>query len=197
MSLGRHGWQQRSPGAERARQISSSQAGRIRSIRDLFSWAEGPEILLNSMEVRMRDIPFWRCQVMTCIICIDARRTRIKPSVGLFFVLAAVSLQPLWAQRDTGTIRGTATDSTGAVIPQVQITITDERTNVVAFTTETDEAGRYVAPALKASVYLVSAEISGFKKANRRGVILDVNQVAIVDITLDVGEVSEVLEVSG
>jgi hypothetical protein len=39
--------------------------------------------------------------------------------------------------------------------------------------------------------------MSGFKKANRRGVILDLNQVAIVDITLDVGEVSEVLEVSG
>ena len=145
----------------------------------------------------MRDIPFWRCQAVTCTICKDARRTRRKPSVGLFFVLTAVSLQPLWAQRDTGTIRGTATDSTGAVIPQVQVTITDERTNVVAFTTETDEAGRYVAPALKASAYLVSAEISGFKKAIRRGVILDVNQVAIVDIALDIGEVSEVLEVSG
>jgi hypothetical protein len=134
---------------------------------------------------------------VTCAFRKDTWCTRLKPSVGLFLVLAAMSLHPLWAQRDTGTIRGTATDSTGAVIPQVQITITDERTNVVAFTTETDEAGRYVAPALKASAYLVSAEISGFKKANRRGVILDVNQVAIIDITLDVGEVSEVLEVSG
>jgi hypothetical protein len=115
------------------------------------------------------------------------------------FLLIAVTfgVPSARAQRDTGTIRGTVLDATGAVVPNAQVTVTDERTNVLAFTTTTDELGRYSAPALKPSTYLVTAEMTGFKKAIHRGIILDVNQVAVVNITLDVGQVSEVLEIAG
>ena len=118
---------------------------------------------------------------------------RISPR---WLLLAALSL-PLLAQRDTGSIRGTVTDPTGGVIPGAQVTVTDERTNIVAFTTQTDTAGRYIAPALKASVYTVGAEQTGFKKYVHRGVILQVNQAAVVDVSLEVGQVAEVLEVTG
>jgi len=103
----------------------------------------------------------------------------------------------IWAQSDTGIIRGTVLDTSGLGVPAVHITVTDERTKVEAFSAVTDESGRYSAPALKASIYSVSAEARGFKREIRSGITLDVNQTAVVDITLEVGSVTEVLEVTG
>ena len=120
-------------------------------------------------------------------------KIRVFPAVCLTAVLSATLL----AQSDTGVIRGTVVDTSGAAVPGVRVSVTDERTNVAAFSTVADEAGRYAALALKASTYTVSAEATGFKKAVRSGVILDVNQTAVVDITLEIGSVSEVLEVTG
>ncbi|MBI1786769.1 MAG: carboxypeptidase regulatory-like domain-containing protein [Acidobacteria bacterium] len=111
--------------------------------------------------------------------------------------LAMCFLTPLAAQRDTGTIRGAVTDPSGAAVPGVRITVTDELTQVVAFNTGSDDMGRFAAPALKVSTYAIGAEMTGFKKAVRRGIILDVNQVAVVDMTLDLGQVSDVVEVTG
>jgi hypothetical protein len=120
-----------------------------------------------------------RCHALICLVV----------SLGLGLPLAR-------AQRDTGTIRGTVLDATGAVVPHAQVTVTDERTEVLAFATRTDELGRYAAPALKPSTYRVTAEIPGFKKAIHRGVVLEVNQVVIVNITLEVGQVTELIEVT-
>jgi len=100
------------------------------------------------------------------------------------------------AQRDTATIRGTVVDATGAVVPNAQVTVTDERTEVLAFATATDELGRYTAPALKPSTYRVTAEKPGFKKAVHRGVVVEVNQAVVVNITLELGQVTELLEVT-
>src|SRR5580704_979909 len=49
----------------------------------------------------------------------------------------------LYGQSDTGLIRGAVTDTSGAVVPGGRITVTDERTNVTAFSAVADEAGRY------------------------------------------------------
>jgi hypothetical protein len=87
-------------------------------------------------------------------------------------------------------------DSSSAVIVQVKITITDARTNTAVFNTVTDATGAYTAPALKPSDYIITAEATGFKKELRRGVNLQVNQIATVNFTLQVGEVTEVLEVT-
>ena len=94
-------------------------------------------------------------------------------------VLACSSILPFlslsWGQSDTGTITGTVKDTSAAVIACVKITVTDVRTNADVFNTFTDAAGRYTAPALRASDYVLTAEIAGFKKEARRGVILQVN----------------------
>ena len=125
-------------------------------------------------------------------------RGRRRYSHSLICVILSLGLG--WsgarAQRDTSTIRGTVLDATGAVVPNAQITVTDERTEVLAFATRTDELGRYTAPALKPSTYRVTAEIPGFKKAIHRGVVLEVNQTVVVNITLQLGQVTEVLEVT-
>jgi hypothetical protein len=103
----------------------------------------------------------------------------------------------LYGQSDTGLIRGAVTDTSGAVVPGGRITVTDERTNVTAFSAVADEAGRYTAPALRPSTYTIAAQATGFKRSVRSGVILEVNQTAVVDIALEVGSVSETLEVTG
>src|SRR5438477_2141092 len=77
---------------------------------------------------------------------------------------AAVVLLPaaLMAQSTFGTILGTVTDSTGAVVPQAKIMITNQGENI-SRATSTDPQGNYEALNLKAGVYTVSAEASGFK----------------------------------
>jgi hypothetical protein len=115
----------------------------------------------------------------------------------LRFVTTATLLSGvLSAQRDAGIIRGTVTDATGAVVADAQLTITNEETGVLAFTASSDESGRYVAPALKAGGYVIGAEAKGFKKSIRRGIVLEVSQTAVVHVTLDVGQVTETVEVT-
>lgn len=103
---------------------------------------------------------------------------------------------PILGQRDTGIITGTVRDSTGAVIPQARVVVTEAATEVQAFGTTSDEAGRYTAPALKPGEYVVTVEREGFRREVRRGVVLQVNQVAVVDITLQLGQVTETVEVT-
>jgi hypothetical protein len=79
---------------------------------------------------------------------------------------------------------------------QVSITVTDERTNTLVFKTMTDASGQYRAIALKPSDYVIVAELAGFKREVRRGVTLQVNQAAQVDFRMQVGQVSEVVEVT-
>ncbi len=77
----------------------------------------------------------------------------------------------LSAQEFRGSVRGTVTDATGAVLPGVTITVTNVETKV-AQTTVTDGEGRYQLLYLNPGTYSVAAELSGFKKfvaRSRRG----------------------------
>lgn len=108
------------------------------------------------------------------------------------FLVPVVSL----GQTDTGTITGSVRDASSALVAGVKISITDARTDTDVFNTLTDAAGRYTAPALKPSEYVITAEAAGFKKTVRRGVNLDVNQVVVIDFTLEIGQVTQVTEVT-
>jgi hypothetical protein len=77
--------------------------------------------------------------------------------------------------RATGTILGTVTDSTGAVLPNVKVTVTNTATNV-PFRTITSSSGDYLAPALNPGTYSVSAEAKGFQKSVTTGSNLAVDQ---------------------
>ena len=68
-----------------------------------------------------------------------------------------------FAQVDTGTILGTIKDTSGAVIPGVAVTLTNEDTKV-AQTGLTDERGNYLFAALRVGSYALTAELQGFKK---------------------------------
>jgi hypothetical protein len=100
------------------------------------------------------------------------------------------------AQKDAGSIVGTVKDPTGALVSDAKVTVTDvERgTN---FSATTNDAGEYVAGPLRVGRYTVTVEHSGFKKAVSEPVSLDVQQRIAVNVTLQVGQITEAIQVSG
>src|SRR6266571_9280613 len=76
-----------------------------------------------------------------------------------------------FAQVTTGTISGTVTDSTGAVVPGVNVTLKSVEKGI-SRTVRTDEGGRYRAPELALGRYEISAEASGFETVVRSGITL-------------------------
>lgn len=117
---------------------------------------------------------------------------RIRISAFLFLLLLATGT--MFGQMGaTGTILGTVTDASGAVVPNARITVTNTATKV-AFQTVTNSAGDYNAPALNPGTYTVAAEAKGFQKEIIASFTLTVNQHARVDLTLKPGEVTETVE---
>lgn len=103
---------------------------------------------------------------------------------------------PSSAQLDTGTITGTVTDSSGAVLPGVTVTATQDETGV-ATAVVTNASGQYVFPGLRVGLYTVAAELQGFKRALQRDVRLSVQDRRAVDFALEVGALAEEVIVVG
>ena len=101
----------------------------------------------------------------------------------------------VFAQRGRGTILGSVTDASGAVIPGAVVTIINTATNV-ATTAATNADGNFTAPNLIVGNYSVAVAKDGFKKAVRSGVTLEVDQRAAINLTLETGAVSETIEVT-
>ena len=98
------------------------------------------------------------------------------------------------AQTATGQITGTVRDSTGAVMSDVKVSVTNQQTGLTRQTT-TGDNGDYVIPLLPVGVYVVTGEKAGFKLAVNSDVALTVDQIQRVDIVLDAGNVTETVEV--
>lgn len=116
---------------------------------------------------------------------------RVLGLMALVFLLAIT----LSAQ-STGIISGRATDPTGLVVPGVKITVTQTDTNVDSLS-ETNSEGLFRVPSLRPGPYRVTATAAGFKKATRDGVLLRIGENLNVEIALEVGAVTETVEVSG
>ncbi len=97
---------------------------------------------------------------------------------------------------DTALLRGTVTDSTGAVIPNVTVTMTNVATGVSEKRT-TDSGGRYLFTDLKPATYRATVEAAGFKTLVRENIVLRVGQQTDLDLPLEVGEISQKVEVTG
>jgi hypothetical protein len=99
------------------------------------------------------------------------------------------------AQAVRGSILGNVADDTGGAMPGVTVTVTEVRTNL-SQTSVTNESGNYTFPSVQDGLYRVEAELSGFKKAIREGVQVDVNTTIRVDFRLEVGDLSESITVT-
>lgn len=99
-------------------------------------------------------------------------------------------------QEITGTIVGTVKDSSGSVVPGATVKITDpSKGDIVVRTLTTNDSGEFTAPNLSVSTYSVSVEAPNFKRAVQTGVKLDVGQRRSVDVSLEAGQIDEVVTV--
>ncbi|MBV9770444.1 MAG: carboxypeptidase regulatory-like domain-containing protein, partial [Bryobacterales bacterium] len=92
-------------------------------------------------------------------------------------------------------LSGTITDQSGAVVPAAMVTAIDTETGA-SRETVADDAGRYQISPLPVGQYAIHAQKTGFTEAIRTGVQLAVNQSAVVDLTLHVGEASQQVTVN-
>jgi len=97
---------------------------------------------------------------------------------------------------DTGTIVGSVTDQTGAVIPHASVTIANTGTGNVT-TAKTGDNGLFTVPALPFGNYVVSASADRFGKAASKTFVLNVGATARVDLKLSIAGVSENVQVTG
>lgn len=117
--------------------------------------------------------------------------------VGLFVLLLSLLAAPAaLAQEITGNINGRVSDSSGAVIPGVSVTLKSpaiqaERSAI------TDESGSYRFILLPPGTYSVTYELSGFKKLIRERIVVEVGRTATVNVALEVATVAETVTVTG
>src|SRR5687767_15018031 len=108
----------------------------------------------------------------------------------LTLVLSAFGAVPVFAQVDTGTIRGTVKDESGGVLPGATVTITHEGQGfTLSGVTQPD--GTYIFTPIRSGNYLVEIEFPGFRKGARSGVNVNIQQQTEVDFALQPGAVAE------
>lgn len=115
----------------------------------------------------------------------------------LFFAILVMTLlpEPTAAQDARGTVLGRVTDSSGAVVPEAEVRITNDSTQVSA-AARSNEAGNWVLPYLLPGTYTLHCEFQGFKKWTRPGIQVRINDSVEVNITLEVGTASETVTVT-
>lgn len=116
------------------------------------------------------------------------------PALSLCLVAILLTL-PAFGQDVTGSVQGQVADPSGARIPNVQVTLTNEGTGV-KLTRTTGPEGDYAFNLVQPGRYALAASLTGFKGTSLTGIDVGVNRSTRLDLTLEVGSVSETVEVS-
>ena len=122
------------------------------------------------------------------------RNGRYQTSLLCWAVVFALLASVGEAQHITGTILGTVTDSSGAVLPAATVTVTNEDTNL-QYKAAFEATGEYQALNLPPGTYTITTEFAGFKRNTVKGVRLLANRTVRVDVVLEPGTVVETIEV--
>jgi hypothetical protein len=124
------------------------------------------------------------------------------PSIGLSVAVcialcvAFLGAKQAVAQQATAQLMGTVKDSSGAVIADAKVSLRNSSTNTVHATT-TSKDGGYLFTQLPIGAYELTVERQGFERYVHRGITLEINQNARLDVSLQVGATSQVVEVQG
>ena len=120
---------------------------------------------------------------------------RFKNVSGTFFLGAVLAcLSP--AQDISGTIQGTVLDASGGVVPNAKVSVINTDRNLTVRTVNSSNLGLYSAPLIPIGIYTVKVEATGFKTATRSGIVLNVNDNIQVNMALEVGAMTETINVS-
>src|ERR1039458_6496172 len=121
-------------------------------------------------------------------------RGKMKPLLSVFALVACVATG-LIAQDISGTIGGTILDPSGAMVPNAKVTITNTDRNQVVRVITTDATGSYSAPLIPVGTYSVRVEVKGFKAETRTAITLNVSDDLKINVTLQVGSMSDTVTV--
>src|SRR5216117_2901269 len=110
------------------------------------------------------------------------------------FVVWLASILMVTAQGTTAQISGTVKDQTGAVLPGVEITVTQTATGAKR-SAVSNETGNYVLASLPLGPYMLEAALPGFKSYVQSGIVLQVDASPTINIVLEVGQVTDQVEV--
>jgi hypothetical protein len=124
----------------------------------------------------------------------SVRAFLVFPTVVSFFVINPGGRA--FAQSINGLITGTVTDSSGALVPNAQVSATKNGTSLIRSTT-TAAGGTYVLPELPPGHYKLTVTHTGFSSVSRENVVLPVNQSVTLDFRLAMGPTSYTIDVSG
>jgi hypothetical protein len=125
-----------------------------------------------------------------------ARRNKSRVLFASAALLSLLLALPAFSQVNLGRIGGAITDQTGGAIVGATVTVTDIARGV-ARTLTTDSVGAYAAPNLTPGIYTVHAEFQGFKSVDRQDVNVGVGQDVRIDLSLQPGEQTQTVTVTG
>ena len=126
----------------------------------------------------------------------SSQTTRTSIALAVFGMVAMLAVPSTGsAQAVTGTLLGNVTDASGAAVPGATVTATETQTNI-SRTAVSNEAGYYIFSSLQNGIYSVETELQGFSKVIRENVRVDVNTTMRVDLTLELGQVTEAVTVT-
>jgi outer membrane receptor protein involved in Fe transport len=120
---------------------------------------------------------------------------RIQRWIGLLLLVMLTVAAAAEAQLTRGTISGTVTDASGAVLPGARVTITNQDTGLVRSATASDD-GLFRAPALEPGVYTVRFELDGFQTVENKNIAVKTSDEVTLNIALAVGSLAEQVQVS-
>jgi hypothetical protein len=117
-------------------------------------------------------------------------------ALGLALGVSLLAAAPVAAQQGTSEIGGRVTDQQGGVLPGVAIVITNEDTGVFREVVSSAD-GSYFVSQIVPGRYRVTAKLEGFRSLERRGVLIEVGRTQTLDLSLDVGALTETVTVTG
>ena len=118
----------------------------------------------------------------------------LRKILGTLLVLF-LGAAPLLAQQGTTELRGRVADAQGGVLPGVTVTVRNQATGMYRETVSGSD-GSFIASGLVPGTYEVNAELSGFKKFQRKDLILEVGKTATIDVRMEVGGIEQTVNVS-
>src|SRR5918996_1815719 len=113
------------------------------------------------------------------------KQTRVCMVLGVV-VATLLAVVPTFGQGAVAEVNGNAVDQSGAVLPGVTITLTEESTGLVR-SVVSNESGRFSVQALQPGRYTMSAELEGFQTQALTGITVNVGQALTINFTLPVG----------
>src|SRR6266487_978273 len=118
---------------------------------------------------------------------------RILIVLGMVLLGTAVTCANVWGQA-TAQISGAVRDQSGAVLPGVEVMATQTDTGIIR-STVTNETGSYTLSNLALGPYRLEASLPGFRTYRQTGIVLQVDSNPVINLVLEIGQVSEQVEV--